>query len=105
MKDAEDATLLHMVYFQAIKLQEIWQGEKALYSIGYQYYGTMEAWQYWTVSFTCRGVFSCRKSVHGNEALAVFLVLITDSPWKNRPLFAARLSPEPRASLDVPQLC
>ena len=28
MKGAEDATLLHMVYFQAIKLQEIWQGKK-----------------------------------------------------------------------------
>ena len=28
MKGAEGATLLHMVYFQAIKLQEIWQGKK-----------------------------------------------------------------------------
>ena len=95
MKGAEAATLLHMVYFQAIKLQEIWQGEKALYSIGYQYYGTMEAWQYWTVSFTCRGVFSCRKSHRGTLALGACLFPITAPPQKNRSPFAARLSPGP----------
>ena len=88
MKGAEDATLLHIVYFQAIKLQEIWQGKKALYSIGYQYYGTVEAYHYWTVSFTCRGVFSCRKSRHGTQALGACLFLITDPPQKNRSPFA-----------------